>query len=71
MDMECFGTDRKGNFGKREISYLWASGNGGNHLVVVPEEKMVIAMTSNAYGSWYAHTRAYFILSKVLNALNK
>lgn len=61
----------KRKFGTREVSYLWASGNGGNHLVVVPEENMIIALTSNAYGSWYAHTRAYFILSKVLNALGK
>ncbi|MBN8785084.1 MAG: serine hydrolase [Terrimonas ferruginea] len=61
----------KRKFGTREVSYLWASGNGGNHLVVVPEEKMIIAMTSNAYGSWYAHTRAYFILTKLFNALGK
>ena len=57
------------NFGKKEVSYLWASGNGGNHLVVVPEENMVIALTSGAYGQWYPHTRAYDILGKVLNAL--
>ncbi|MDR7128068.1 hypothetical protein J2X69_000396 [Algoriphagus sp. 4150] len=37
-----------------------------NHLVVVPEENMVIAMTSGAYGNWYPHTRAYFILGKVI-----
>jgi len=58
-------------FGGSEINYLWASGNGGNHLVVVPEENMVIAMTSGAYGNWYPHTRAYFILGKIVQALKK
>lgn len=57
------------NFGTKEVNYLWASGNGGNHLVVVPEENMVIALTSGGYGQWYPHTRAYSILGKVLNAL--
>lgn len=61
----------KRKFGDNEINYLWASGNGGNHLVVVPEENMVIAMTSGAYGNWYPHTRAYFILSKIFQALKK
>ncbi|QHV95328.1 serine hydrolase domain-containing protein [Spirosoma endbachense] len=61
----------KRKFGTREIDYLWASGNGGNHLVVVPKEKMVIAMTSGAYGNWYPHARAYFILSKLLQGLEK
>ncbi len=59
----------KRTFGSKEVSYLWASGNGGNHLVVVPEENMVIALTSGAYGNWYPHTRAYFILSKLFRAL--
>ncbi len=61
----------KRKFGTREINYLWASGNGGNHLVVVPEENMVIALTSGAYGNWYPHTRAYFILGKIFQALEK
>lgn len=61
----------KRKFGIREVNYLWASGNGGNHLVVVPEENMVIAMTSGAYGNWYPHTRAYFILGKIFQALEK
>ncbi|MPR35459.1 serine hydrolase domain-containing protein [Salmonirosea aquatica] len=61
----------KRKFGTREISYLWASGNGGNHLVVVPQENMVIAMTSGAYGNWYPHTRAYFILGKIFQAFEK
>ncbi len=57
------------NFSTKEVNYLWASGNGGNHLVVVPEENMVIALTSGAYGQWYPHTRAYDILGEVIGAL--
>ena len=60
----------KRTFGNQEISYLWASGNGGNHLVVIPEKNIVIAMTAGAYGNWFPHTRAYYILGKVMRALN-
>lgn len=53
----------------KEVDFLWASGNGGNHLVVVPEEELVIALTSTAYGQRYMHTRSRAILNKLLNAL--
>ncbi|MEM6378115.1 MAG: serine hydrolase, partial [Bacteroidota bacterium] len=33
-------------FGDKEVDYLWASGNGGNHLVVIPEKNMVVALTA-------------------------
>lgn len=59
----------KRKFGTKEVEYLWASGNGGNHLVVVPAENMVIALTAGGYGQWYPHQRAYAILGKVINAL--
>ncbi len=61
----------KRKFGTKELEYLWASGNGGNHLVIVPEKNMVIAMTSGAYGNWFPHQRAYLILGKVIQALEK
>ncbi|MEO0572141.1 MAG: serine hydrolase domain-containing protein [Bacteroidota bacterium] len=61
----------KRKLGTKEVEYLWASGNGGNHLVVVPENNMVIAMTSGAYGNWYPHIRAYDVLEKVIQALRK
>jgi CubicO group peptidase (beta-lactamase class C family) len=60
----------KRKFGSKEVEYLWASGNGGNHLVIIPKENMVVAMTAGGYGNWYPHTRAYFILGKVIQALN-
>ncbi len=53
----------------KTVDYLWAAGNGGNQLVVVPKEKMVIALTSTAYGSRYGHARSRFVLNKVLGAL--
>lgn len=56
-------------FGGKEMNYLFASGNGGNHLVIVPDSEIVIALTSSAYGQRYAQRRSYQIMSKVLSAL--
>lgn len=53
----------------RTFDYLWASGRGGNQLIVIPKENMVIALTSTAYGPRYGHSRAYEVLGKVLGAL--
>lgn len=56
-------------FGKKKLEYLFASGNGGNHLIVVPKENMVIALTSSAYGQRYQHGRSAAIMEKVFTAL--
>jgi len=56
-------------FNGKRIDFLWASGNGGNHLVIVPEEELVIALTATAYGQRYMQTRSRAILIKLLNAL--
>jgi len=56
-------------FNGKKVDYLFASGNGGNQLVVVPDENLVIALTSTAYGTRYGHPRAYTVLAKLLNAL--
>ncbi len=61
----------KRTFGTKEVEYLWASGNGGNHLVIVPEKNIVIVITSGAYGNWFPHKRAYLILGKVIQAIEK
>ncbi|MFP4845618.1 serine hydrolase domain-containing protein [Winogradskyella sp. PE311] len=53
----------------KEFDYLFASGYGGNHLVVVPEKKLVISLISTAYGQPYMHSRSFFILKKLLGAL--
>jgi len=60
---------KQGIFNGKKIDYLFASGNGGNQLIVVPEENMVIALTSTAYGTRYGHPRAYAIFEKLMNAL--
>ncbi|MEM6346849.1 MAG: serine hydrolase [Bacteroidota bacterium] len=58
-------------FGQREFDYLFASGNGGNHLIIIPSENMVIALTSSAYGPGYGQGRTYYIMSRLLAALEK
>lgn len=55
-------------FGNQEFEYLFASGNGGNHLVVIPKLEMVIALTSSAYGQRYAQRRTFDIMRRVLTA---
>ncbi len=57
-------------FGGKNIDYLFASGNGGNLLVVIPAEEMVIALTSSAYGQGYGHHRSYNIMSKIFTFHN-
>lgn len=59
----------QGTINGKKVDYLWASGNGGNHLVVVPEEELVIALTSTAYGYRYGQRRSYTILEKLFNAM--
>ncbi|MBO3698154.1 serine hydrolase [Roseivirga sp. E12] len=53
----------------RTFDYSWASGRGGNQLIVLPNEDMVIALTSTAYGPRYGHSRAYEVLGHVLGAI--
>ncbi len=53
----------------RKFDYLWASGRGGNQLIVIPEENMVVALTSIAYGPRYGHSRAYDVLGSILSAI--
>jgi CubicO group peptidase (beta-lactamase class C family) len=53
----------------KNVDYLFASGNGGNHLIVVPEEEMVVALTSSAYGPGYGQGRSLTILSMIFSAM--
>jgi len=55
--------------GGKTYRYVWASGIGGNHLVVFPEENLVIALTSSAYGPGPGHRRSFNIMSRVLMAM--
>jgi CubicO group peptidase (beta-lactamase class C family) len=49
--------------------YCFASGNGGNVLIVVPELDMVVALTSSAYGQGYGHQRAQNIFEFLLRSI--
>lgn len=60
---------KTGIFSKKERSFIYGSGIGGNHLIVLPKEKIVIAITSSAYGQPYQHGRSYAIMEKIFNAL--
>ncbi|MEM8567736.1 MAG: serine hydrolase [Bacteroidota bacterium] len=57
-------------FGTNSIKYLFASGMGGNHLIVIPEKEMVIALTSSAYGQGYGHQRSYNIMARIFESLH-
>lgn len=57
------------SFGDKTIDYLFASGSGGNHLIVIPKMNMVIALTSSAYGPYHGHGRSFAIMSKIFMAL--
>ncbi|SEM74454.1 CubicO group peptidase, beta-lactamase class C family [Stigmatella aurantiaca] len=52
----------------RPVQVSFASGNGGNKLYIVPERKLVVAITSSAYGRGYGQRRSEDILKAVLAA---
>ena len=54
----------------RSFSFWFAAGNGGNHLYVVPEWNMVVAITSSAYGQGYGDFRSRNIFQYVLKCVN-
>ena len=54
---------------KKRIDYLFATGNGGNKIYVIPSEEMVISVQSSSYGTGRGHGQADFILTFLLRAL--
>ncbi len=60
---------KAGNFNGKKRSYIYGSGIGGNHLIVLPEEKLVIAIISSAYGQPYQHGRSYAVMEKIFTAM--
>jgi len=66
-----------GNFwfkGTREVNgkkydYFYASGNGGNLLIIIPSANMVVSLTSSAYGAGNGHFRSFNILQFILKSL--
>ncbi|MEL6190514.1 MAG: serine hydrolase [Bacteroidota bacterium] len=57
--------------GGKATPYMYASGNGGNYVYVIPDLSLVICVTSTAYGRGYGHRRANDILLATLRALKK
>ncbi|MEI2431892.1 serine hydrolase [Lysobacter yananisis] len=54
--------------GAGEIPVVFASGNGGNKLYLVPSLRMVVAIQSSAYGRGYGQRRSQDILRALLGA---
>lgn len=55
----------------KKYDCIYASGNGGNLLFVVPSENLVVSLMSSAYGQGYGHRRSRNIFEFVLKSLNK
>jgi CubicO group peptidase (beta-lactamase class C family) len=55
----------------KKYDCVYASGNGGNLLFVVPSENLVVSLTSSAYGQGYGHYRSRNIFTYILKSLNK
>ena len=53
----------------KTYDYVFASGNGGNLLFVVPKANLVVSLTSSAYGQGYGHQRSHTIFELILKAL--
>ncbi|WP_420137630.1 serine hydrolase domain-containing protein [Sphingomonas sp.] len=63
-----FWYDRVQQIAGRKVPVVFASGNGGNKIYVVPSRHMVVAITSSAYGKGYGQRRSQAILQAVLAA---
>lgn len=51
-----------------EITFHFASGNGGNKIYLVPELSLVVSIGQTAYGYGYGHWRAGYILQEIILA---
>jgi CubicO group peptidase (beta-lactamase class C family) len=54
--------------GARDVTVHFASGNGGNKIYIIPSHRMVVAITSSAYGRGYGQRRSQEILLRILAA---
>lgn len=53
-----------------KIEYVYASGNGGNNVFVVPSQNLVVCLTSSAYGQGYGGFRSQNIFKFILESLS-
>jgi CubicO group peptidase (beta-lactamase class C family) len=58
---------RTHRIGGQDVRVSFASGNGGNKIYVVPSRRMVVAITSSAYGRGYGQRRSEAILKALLD----
>jgi len=54
-----------------DFEYYYASGNGGNMLYILPNEKLVVCLTSSAYGLGRGGFRSNVIFEKILASIKK
>lgn len=54
--------------GDGAVDVHFASGNGGNKIYVVPSRRIVVSVTSSAYGRGYGQRRSQAILTAILEA---
>lgn len=59
---------RTQRIGGRDIEVVFASGNGGNKLYLVPSLRTVVAIQSSAYGRGYGQRRSQDLLRALLGA---
>jgi CubicO group peptidase (beta-lactamase class C family) len=57
--------------GGRTVETFLASGNGGNHIQVVPALDLVVVLIGMAYNTSYGNPRSFDLLSKVLGAVDR
>jgi CubicO group peptidase (beta-lactamase class C family) len=50
---------------------IYASGNGGNLLFIVPSENLVVSLTASAYGQRYGNRRSHNIFTRILRSIDK
>jgi CubicO group peptidase (beta-lactamase class C family) len=62
---------KKYSMASAKVTVHFASGNGGNKIYIIPQYKMVIAITSSAYGQAYGHRRSERILRRILAAVRR
>jgi CubicO group peptidase (beta-lactamase class C family) len=64
-----FATTKEAN--GKTFDCMYASGNGGNLLFIVPSENLVVSLTASAYGQRYGNRRSHNIFTRILRSIDK
>lgn len=59
------------DIGGDSVTLHFASGNGGNKIYIVPQDSLVVAITSSAYGRGYGQRRSEQIILRILNTIRR